>query len=436
MTGTPGAGSRMAFDPCSFLFDAARERNGETFEQFIGGRRAVVVQSMDGALHVLRANAVNYTKELWPFRQVMGASRLTEDGESWRRREALSQPFLARFDPAALTAAAHRRAGELVARLLDSGGTGRLDQFAIDVATIRILADALLGGRLSDDAEAFARDMHVMLDYASAYAFSAREARSETGRETMRDLTRARARMIGRLSGVRAVLPGDGGLLDALSAADGDSAADIVFEHELMMLFAAGSDTSAAALGWCCAMLAEHPAEQDAIRAELAGLPERAAADPATLLKLPGLRAFIEETMRLCPPIPLLARAAVAADAIDGVPVEPGGLVFVSVIGIHRDARHWPEPHAFSTSRHGPEGGRRARIIPFSTGPRICGGARFAMHEVTVVLGALARALRFAPSGLEPGPFQWRISMRRQLGHPVSVTAADGVRGHGASSVR
>jgi len=412
----------MTFDPCRFLYDAARTRNGQTFEHHIDGRRVIVVQSMEGASRVLRSNADNYSKELWPFRQVMGASRLTEDGTAWRHREAVTQPYLSRFNSHKLAAVSHRHAGALAQRLLADKRPGRLDQFSIDVTTIRILADALLGGRLAEEAEDFAADMHIMLDYAASYAFSARESNTQIERQITRNLAVTRQRMLQRLTAVRQNLPSGDNVLRALDAADQAGVAGILFQHELMMLFSAGADTSAAALGWCCMSLAENLDMQEALREEVSALHVDQLSDHEALARLPLLNGFIDETLRLYPPIPMLGRIAKSSDTLDKLPVEPETLILVSITGVQRDEKLWPDADTFSAARHGMEGNRSARAIPFSTGPRICGGARFAMIELRAVMATLVRRLRFGLSDLEPGDFQWRISMRRKLGHPVRIS--------------
>ncbi len=415
----------MTFDPCSFLYEVAQTDNARTVIREVEGRRVVVVQSVEGANHVLRSNPGNYRKELWPFRQVMGASRLTEDGDNWAQREAVTQPYLAKFDPARLAIKSKEHADLLAARLLEPETAGRLEQFAIDVTTIRVLSDTLLDGRLADEAEDFASDLHVMLDYAASYAFSGRDSNTHIDRQTTRNLARIRQRMLHRLTQVRQDLPAGDIVLHALDAADRDGPDGFVFEHELMQLFSAGADTSAAALGWCCQALAENQSTQDNVRAEVSALQATQLSDPAVISRLPWLNGLVDETLRLYPPIPMLGRLAKAPDVVDQFNIEPETLVFVSLIGVHRNHLLWPDPDAFCARRHGLDGARTARAMPFSTGPRICGGSRFAIIELKVILASLVRQLHFVPSELDPGEFQWRISMRRKLGHPVNVLPLD-----------
>ena len=411
------------FDLCSFLYDSASIHGGKTFEYIHAGRRVIVVQTLKGANHVLRRNADNYRKELWSFQQVFGRTRLTEDGENWRRREKVTQPYLARFDARLLTAISARRAESLAGHLLNTASKGRLDQFSLDVATIRILADSLLCGRLSAEAENFAADLHIMLDYAASYAFSARNSKSNISLHKTGELANVRQRMMSRLDSIRRNLPDGDNLLTALDRADRCKDLNLRFHHELLLMFSAGSDTSAAALGWCCHALAENPEAQEAVRKEVRSVEVDELNDPGVLNRLPLLNGFVEETLRLYPPIPMLARHSVSSDEIDSLNVEPGDLIFVSIVGVHRDPGTWTDADVFSFSRASPESGRPARAIPFSAGPRVCGGARFATLELKALVANLLKYLSFEASGLEPGPFQWRISMRRQLGHPVKVSS-------------
>ena len=409
------------FDLCSFLFESARDRPGQTFDYTHAGRRVLVVQTLEGATQILRRNANNYHKDLWSFRQVFGSTRLTEDGEYWQSLEKHSQPYLSKFDRHRLCAVTLGHAVALAERLVKAASSKRLDQLAIDVATIKVLADTLLQGRLASVAEEFADDLHVMLDYAASYAFAARGSRTNLSPESTRTLAQVRQRMLRRLTSIQTNLPAGDNLLTSLDRASRVENAQLIFHQELLLMFSAGSDTSAAALGWCCLALAENPEVQEDIRKELSTLTDKQLMEPRNLDRLTVLNAFIEESLRLYPPIPMLGRRALAADKIDSHTVEPDDLVFVSLVGVHRDPKNWINPDDFLCSRHLSKDRRLARAIPFSSGPRVCGGAKFATLELKALLAHLVRGLRFELSGLEPGPFQWRITMRRRLGHPVTA---------------
>ena len=59
----------------------------------------------------------------------------------------------------------------------------------------------------------------------------------------------------------------------------------------------------------------------------------------------------------------------------------------IPVYAIHRDERHFPEPDSFKPERFDKEERERRHpmaFLPFSHGPRMCIGQRFALLEIKV----------------------------------------------------
>jgi cytochrome P450 len=178
------------------------------------------------------------------------------------------------------------------------------------------------------------------------------------------------------------------------------------FRNEAATLFLAGHETTAATLAWAWYLLSQSPATAARLRAEArAVLGEGGrAAGHADLPALPYARAVVEETLRLYPPIPMLAREAQRQAVVAGHRIPRGGIVMAVPWLLHRHRRLWTRPDHFAPERFLPggsaEGRPRHAFIPFSLGPRVCTGAAFALAEATIVLASLAR--RFAPA-LAPG---------------------------------
>jgi cytochrome P450 len=171
--------------------------------------------------------------------------------------------------------------------------------------------------------------------------------------------------------------------------------------NETVTLFMAGHETSANAMAWAWFLLSQAPDAAARVRAEAIGALDGRAAGWADLPNLPFARAVVEETLRLYPPVPLLARAASAPLEIGGHHVPRGGLVLAVPWLLHRNPRLWEEPDRFAPERflHGQRPPRHA-YIPFSLGPRVCTGAQFALAETVICLATLAQ--HFAPR-LAPG---------------------------------
>jgi cytochrome P450 len=163
------------------------------------------------------------------------------------------------------------------------------------------------------------------------------------------------------------------------------------------MLFAAGHETSAAALCWAFYLLALDPEWRDLVEAEAdRELPDGRFVE-GSLERLVMTRAVLEETLRLYPPIATINRQAMAADWLGEHSIEPGSFVIVAPWVVHRHRRLWEMPDLFDPSRFLP--GARERIdrfayLPFGAGPRTCIGASFAFQALTITLATIVRTFR------------------------------------------
>jgi cytochrome P450 len=208
---------------------------------------------------------------------------------------------------------------------------------------------------------------------------------------------------------------------------------------QVAIFFLAGHETSASALAWALWLLATHPAAQDRVAAEAAALPDPPAF--SDLSRLPFTRDTFRETLRLYPPVPMMVRQTTKTEVFRNRPVRPGAQVVLSPWHQHRHERLWDNPDAFDPARWQTDAGRasaRAAYMPFSSGPRVCTGAGFAMAEGVILLAALTRAHHFAPAGPVPVPVA-HLTVRAKDGIHLTVTprpqpaASPPLRGGGTS---
>ena len=172
---------------------------------------------------------------------------------------------------------------------------------------------------------------------------------------------------------------------------------------QVAIFFLAGHETSASALSWALYLLATHPEAQERVAAEAAGL------TPVfgTLGTLRFTRDVFREALRLYPPVPMMVRETTKAEDFRGRVVPKGSQVVISPWHLHRHERIWANPDGFDPDRWTGAGRETARegYLPFSSGPRVCPGAGFAMLEGTLLLAHLVRAFRFtALPGRVPVP--------------------------------
>ncbi|MGL5858010.1 MAG: cytochrome P450 [Angustibacter sp.] len=444
----------------------------------------LLVNDPQGARRVLVERARDYTKQTVQYRAlsaITGSGLLTADGGEWRQRRRIVQPAFHHGglgDVAEQAVAAARR---MTDRWLGSGAppavtsdasnvaTSGASGAVIDVddavmqATLEVVGRTLFGVELGAGERIVAAvhdALRVVVQRARtpvpgwwpgpssrrlAHAIGTLDEACAEVVRTRR--ARQRAAWSGDLpTGSSALTCSESptaedllGLL--LRAADADGLSDAQVRDELVTLVIAGHETVASALGWTLQLLAEHPAEQHAVAAEVAGvLAGRPAGAGLGWADLPGLRRtrqVVDEALRLYPPAWLISRRAAQPDSVAGVQVPAGTLVIISPWLLHRRPQAWPDPIRFDPDRFAPaypdrlvvpdggangepversgdhHAGHRAAApvgyakparstpdgdyLPFGVGPRLCIGREFALVEAVLMLATVLSRVRVAP---------------------------------------
>jgi cytochrome P450 len=187
--------------------------------------------------------------------------------------------------------------------------------------------------------------------------------------------------------------------------------------------YLAGHETTANATTWTLYLLSEQPELQDRVAAQAqAALSSGADADLPD--RLPLLRAVLEESLRLYPPVPRFDREAVTADMLGEHEVLPGDLVSIWPWIIHRHKKLWNDPDLFDPGRFTPERRKayhRFQYIPFGGGPRTCVGARLAMAEALTILAIWLARWRFKPMPGREVRVSGMVTLRPKGGLPLAI---------------
>ena len=175
-----------------------------------------------------------------------------------------------------------------------------------------------------------------------------------------------------------------------------------------VMMMNAGSDTTAAALTNTVFFLLSNPHALTKLRDELRPLastfqtatsrPEDAVFPYDSVKNLPYLRACIDESLRLRPPIAYqLPRLVSRPVTIAGHDVLPGTVVAVAPYSVHRHPDYFPEPDAYLPERwidfdksfpNQREDLKKFNIV-FSQGSRACVGRHIAIVELQILISTL-----------------------------------------------
>jgi cytochrome P450 len=372
-------------------------------------RHAAVVYGYDAADRVLRD----------PTFRVLDGAYLDRSDTSWRRHPAirllqeslfnangadharLRRPFSQYFTArrvANLEAAIVRITDTLLDRLAESAVDGApvdfMDRFALP------LPSAVIGEMLG------VPEADLAWFPSTVRAF---DAVLEIGQRPMRQILAANTATLKLqeyftdLVAARRIQPRDD-LVSVLAQFQRDNPGQLT-EPELLanliVLFNAGFRTTANLLGNGMALLLEHPAALAALRDD------------------PGLApAYVEEILRLDPPVHFAVRFAAEDTETAGVPVAAGQSVVVLMGAANRDPRHFPDPDAFRPSR--PDN----HHLAFGVGPHYCLGALLGRAEGRLVLPRLLD--RFPEPALAATPGDRYQLMLRGYDHlPVRLALAN-----------
>jgi cytochrome P450 len=363
--------------------------------------------------HVLVKNPKNYHKPAFltrSVRLVVGNGLFLSEGDFWLRQRRLAQPAflrgaITRF-AAPMTAAADR-----LIRDWEAAPDGRIVDVVPEMMrlTLQIAGGTLCGAEIGAEADTIGagqRDISALVRHKMNHMVSAplwfptRRNRAFRRSKALLDGLVLRLIESRRRSGAPAkdLL---GMLLAARDEESGTGMSDKQLKDEVLTLLFAGHDTTSAALSWSWRLLAKHPKVQEALHDEASAVLAGRTPTVDDLPRLPLATAVFEETLRLYPPAPGLARQAIKPDEINGYPIPAKAIVMPSQWVTHRHPAYWDKPDEFRPERFLPGGATnrpKFAYFPFGGGPRVCIGNTFALMEGALVLAALAQRFQLSPA--------------------------------------
>jgi cytochrome P450 len=182
--------------------------------------------------------------------------------------------------------------------------------------------------------------------------------------------------------------------------------AELASESNLLLV--AGSDTTATTLSAVFFYLLRNPNILEKLRSEIEdSFSNVDEINHAKLTGLPYLRAVIDETMRLAPPVAgALPRDVLEGGIhVDGIFIPEGTEVGVPIYAIHHNKEYYPDPFDFKPERwivNEKQGVRKADVeraqsafTPFSIGHRGCIGKNLAYVELSLAVARLVMRYDF-----------------------------------------
>lgn len=158
-------------------------------------------------------------------------------------------------------------------------------------------------------------------------------------------------------------------------------------------------ETTKTTLSFLAIQLACHSHVQEKIRQEIDSTFQSKHCEYEMLNDLVYLEQTIYESMRLNSALGTLMKTCTSKIQLEGYDglscqLEPGNIIVLSIHGLHKDPRNWPDPEKFDPDRFSEEnkrGRHKFTFLPFGEGPRMCLGRRLAMMSIKMGIIAILK---------------------------------------------
>lgn len=210
---------------------------------------------------------------------------------------------------------------------------------------------------------------------------------------------------------------------------DGVVMTDQEVKEQVDTIMFEGHDTTAAGSSFFLSMMGCHPDIQEKVIQELDeifGDSDRPVTFQDTL-EMKYLERCLMETLRMYPPVPIIARE-IKTDLklASGDYIVPGGCtVVIGTMKLHRQPYIYPNPDVFNPDNFLPEKTANRHyyaFVPFSAGPRSCVGRKYAMLKLKILLSTILRNFR-VKSDIKEADFRLQadIILKRAEGFRVTL---------------
>lgn len=401
-------------------------------------RQLVVVNSPEAIRYVVAKRHENFERKTPQMRRalefLLGDGLFISDGETWKQRRPLVNDIVHKNRLPVFGKIMETTASELAERwsgLPDGAPVNAL--FEMAGLTAEIISRSVFGNDLGEEAagavtEGFERYQSLIDSINIGYFLGFDEGLPVRRTRKLKQSVERIHTIIDKV--VEDHLAGRGDhnsmveLLVRRQERNPELKLDVVaLRNEAATIFMAGHETTAATLTWAWYLLARAPWVEQALHEEIARVCGNRAPTLDDLPALDWCRAVIEETLRLYPPVPILARQAKEADRIGDIDVKPASLILIVPWLLHRTEAFFKDAHQFKPERFltGAPRPTPYSYIPFASGPRVCPGLQFGLNEAILCLAILAqRFVLRVPEMVKVEP-QCRLTLRPRGGMPVTL---------------
>lgn len=421
-----------------FFVETARDFPGVAYLGRISGAAHYLISDLEAIERITIYNQSNYAKgERAQFMApLLGQSLPLLDGERWKIHRRTMTPIFRRrmmnelFSIIQQTIDTHLDALVEEARSATSIDLGaRLSRITMDVGARTLLGadmDPQVCQAVGDAVAYVLRFLYDRTFEVLSTPLWVPTARNRRYHEALAQITS----MVDRILEARRDAPMDGAPTDLLQAMlamrDAETGQPLPpdeLRDEVQGVLASAFESTASTLAFGFHYLCRHGDVTSKLVAEIdehVGL--GASAPPIELEALdamPYLQRVFEESLRIHPPVWVMARTNLEEDTLAGQPVPKGSFVLFSPYVVHHRPDLWPSPDRFDPDRFLPEAVEarpRMAYLPFGHGGRFCIGKHLARLEGLYLLARVVQRFEFHPVETPPVTIQAHLVLQARDG--------------------
>ena len=368
------------------------DKHGDTVSFRFGTIQTIMTKSPDFIAHVLKKNPENYKKSFAYdlMRPIFGDGLLVAQGNHWKENRLKMQSA---FGPEQLKIYSPK-IEKLTTQLIEEWKKGDLRDSQQDIVmlTLGIIGECLFGEDIRSYGPHVSQAMLTIMDqvehqimhpiHMPAWAPTGRNKKYKEAIQTIEEIAHKLIEVVLNQP------PGPENsktLLARLMPKEMTPEVRKNLRDQIMTLLITGHDTSANILAFSLQILKKEKGILERLKTSL---------KQNDSLENPELHAFVNEMMRLYPPVWMASRTTIEEDECMGFRVPKKSLIIFVPYHLHRDEKHWNEGERFNMDRF-LTSPKADTFIPFGAGPRACVAMALGMLEMKIVLRKIIQELDY-----------------------------------------
>jgi cytochrome P450 len=369
-----------------------------------------------------------------PLKRLLGNGLLTIQGEAHRCERQLLQPMFHQNQIAHCAVLMTEQS----ARFCENWGDGQTLDIAAEMLrlTMLVIMKALVNQDVEDQAAKIGELLSAVLEMTHKnHGPYLDELFSKLPLPRVKRYHRARAQLDALMSGMiaerkEATHARSDFLTEMLQLRDPTTGhrllTDDQVRDEAMTMFAAGHETIGTALAWTWHLLASHPEVEERMHNEIDSVLGGKTPAAKDVCQLPYTGMVLSESMRIYPPVWLMARRPVHDFPLCGFVLPARCYIHFSQYLAHHDPRFFPNPEKFDPDRWTPEAVAtrpKYSYFPFGAGSRRCIGESFARMEGVLMLATIAQRWQFRAVPNHPVELKPFVTLHPRYGLKMTAHA-------------